>query len=291
MMRAVLPLAAALSSVNCAQVRGLDRIDTMPDEPRPAVMQGAEPVRIDRGRRRACLLVHGWLGTPADFAQLPAALDEAGWDVYVPRLPGHGTASRDLNGITARKLLDGARDHYQALLGRYEAVALTGFSMGGTIATILAAEEPPARLVLIAPFFRVRYKWYYVLPPRWWSAAFSPLVRSMKRPRWSVQCNRPEGRKEILTYLSFPTDANRALFELRRIALKDTDLSALRMPALLTYSTADNVCSPAATEAFFDKLPAAPKRKAVFKRSDHHILHDHDREQAIVAITEFLAGP
>ena len=75
----------------------------------PAVQP--QPVSIERGRRRACLLLHGWLSSPADFADLPGALDRAGWDVYAPLLPGHGTACEDLDGMSAEDMLAGARVH------------------------------------------------------------------------------------------------------------------------------------------------------------------------------------
>lgn len=251
-------------------------------------MQGVKPIRTDRGRTRVCLLLHGWITTPLDFGRLPQALDEAGWDVCAPLHAGHGTDPRDLVGITAQDLLDAARLHYADLQQRYGNVSIVGFSMGGTIATLLAAEQRPDKLVLIAPFCGVRYKWYYVLPPRWWHALLCPFLRRVKsRPRLTG-VNRREGRDEVLMYGAFPTDASRALFELRHRLLGDADLRRLTMPALLVYSTGDDVCSPSAMEEVFERLPAVGKEKAVFSHSNHHILHDYDREQAITAIVNFL---
>ena len=260
-------------------------------DPLTGTIQGAEPVRIDRGRPRACLLLHGWITSPADFADLPAALDAAGWDVHAPLHAGHGTSPDELKGITADRLLERARQNYRDLRASHEHVALVGFSMGGTIATILAAEEPPQELVLVSPYFAVRYRWFYVLPPRWWSKLVSPFVHTVKRPERMVFCNRPEGREAIITYDSFPTEASEALFDLRRIALKQAGLASLCMPVLLVYSTGDHVCSPVEMVSVFNKLPSEAKRKATFVRSNHHILHDHDREEAVAAITSFLAQP
>ena len=259
--------------------------------PETGVLRGAEPVRIDRGRRGACLLLHGWITAPADFGDLPQALDEAGWDVVAPLQAGHGTTPRELKGITPDALLDAARGHYDALRGRYDRVVLVGFSMGGAMATILAAEQPPDRLVLIAPFCGVRHKWYYVLPPRWWSAAFSPLVSYVPRPESFVYCNRPEGKDAILTYDAFHTDAAGALFALRHRLLRETDLATVTMPALLVYGRGDETCSPEATDALFARLPAEPKQRVVLPESNHHLLHDYDRQQAIDTIVEFVGKP
>lgn len=168
---------------------------------------------------------------------------------------------------------------------------LVGFSMGGAIATILAAEEPPDRLVLVAPFCGVRHKWRYVLPARWWHALVSPVLRWAPRSRSLESCNREAGRAPIITYDAFPIDASRALFALRRRLLAGTDLSRLTVPALLVCSSGDEVCSPKAMARFFARLPAESTRTAVFAQSNHHLLHDHDREQAIGAIVDFVGKP
>lgn len=259
-------------------------------DPETGIMEGAEPVRIDRGRDRACLLLHGWLTTPADFGDLPEKLDEAGWDVCARVQAGHGTKPADLEGVTADDLLGTARQHYEELTSRYERVALVGFSMGGTMATILAAEQPPDALVLVAPYFRVRHKWYYVLPARTWNAVLSPVLKWTWRGRMGLHVNRREGRKGVLLYTAFPTSAADALFELRRRALEEADRERLTMPLLLVYSEGDGVCDHEAAEEYLAGMPAAVKERAVFSRSDHHILHDHDREEAAAAVVEFLTA-
>ena len=73
--------------------------------------------------------------------------------------------------------------------------------------------------------------------------------------------------------------------------LAGTDLSRLTVPVLLVYSSGDEVCSPRAMTRFLARLPAESTRTAVFARSNHHLLHDHDREQAIHAIVDFVGRP
>jgi len=283
--------ALCIGCVNCAGWRAVRRSEAArARDPETGILRGAEPIRIDRGRGGACLLLHGWITAPADFGDLPQALDEAGWDVVAPLQAGHGTTPRELEGITANALLDAARGHYDALRGRYGRVVLVGFSMGGAMATILAAEQPPGRLVLIAPFCGVRHRWYYVLPPRWWSALISPVVGYVPRPQSFVYCNRPEGREAILTYDAFHTDATGALFALRR-RLLSADLSRLTMPLLLLYGAQDGSCSSKGMDALFARLPAEPKQRVVLPESNHHLLHDYDRQQAIDTIVEFVGKP
>jgi carboxylesterase len=250
-------------------------------------MPGAEPVVIDRGRPRACLLLHGWLTCPADFRDLPAALDRAGWDVLAPLLPGHGTAPEDLDRVTADELLSAARQHYHALLAGRRQVALGGYSMGGTICTVLAAERAPSRLVLIAPYFAVTHKWYYVLPVRWWVRVLSPVLRHVLRLRSWLRINDRSQADRIVCYHRFAVSSARELMKLRAAAEK-CDLRGLTMPTLLVYSRGDEVASPRAMGRFLQRLPTAEKRELVFTRSNHHVLHDYDRDEAVAGIVDFM---
>ena len=192
--------------------------------------------------------------------------------------------------MTADQLLGAARAHYRQLRARYPTVALLGFSMGGTMATILASEAPPDRLVLVAPFYGVQHKWYYVLPSRRWQALLSPFLRYSVRPAGLTRVNRPAGLNEIAAYDAYPVSALDALFELRRRAVADVDPGRLRMPVLLLHSTGDEACSCAATRALVDRMPSPRKRVVVFERSNHHLLHDYERREAIEAVTAFLGA-
>jgi carboxylesterase len=287
LVRAALLAAAAVVALNAAGRQGLREAAALPRDPETGIMRGAEPIHIVRGRLGACLLLHGWTSSPADFGDLPKALDAAGWDVYAPLHTGHGTSPTDLDGISAQALVQPARAQYDGLLARYDRVVLIGFSMGGTIAAILAAERPPDRLVLVAPFCGVTQKWYYVLPARWWSALLSPLVSYAPGRPAAAHVNRPEGRDEVVAYAAFPSEASEALFGLREM-LAGADLGALRMPLLMLYSTGDETSSPPAMSRLFERLPAGRKRRIVFERSNHYLLHDYDREEAVRAIVGFV---
>lgn len=254
---------------------------------RPAeIIPGAESVRIDRGRRGACLLLHGWLTSPADFGRLPEALDEAGWDVYAPRLPGHGTRPEALEEVTADDLLGAARSHYRRLRRRYERVVLGGFSMGGTMATVLAGETRPAGLVLVAPFYRVRHHWYYLLPARRWARLLTPLLGYVTRAPFPKQINDRSMADRIVQYDRFPVEAVEALFELRRRA-KAVEVERWRMPVLLLYSSGDQVADPAAMRAVFERVPPDSREEVAFTRSNHLLLWDWDRRAAVEAAVEF----
>jgi len=289
---AALVLALAIGTcVGCAWRREFYRGGTSaPQDPVTGVMEGAEEIRIEGANPRACLLVHGWLTSPTDFGDLPRALAADGWDVYAPHQYGHCTHPRDMRDLTADKMLEAIRDDYADLRARYDHVALVGFSAGGAVLALLAAEHPPDRLVLVAPFLGVRYKWYYILPPRWWQGVVAPVMPYVGRKHTSIHINRKEGLKRLRSYTVFPTRANDGPIELRRRLREDVDVARLSMPVLLVYAPGDDVCSPKAELDFFRRLPGEANQVLACPRSNHHILNDFDRDGAVRTIVGFLGG-
>jgi carboxylesterase len=113
-----------------------------------------QPLFLEGRKDKAAVLVHGFPGTPAEMRPLAEALHAAGWTVKSILLPGFGP---ELNRLFHFGL-DDWKNHLQNILretvGRYDTVLLAGYSFGAALSVQAAAKEPPAGLVLIAPFIR-----------------------------------------------------------------------------------------------------------------------------------------
>ncbi|MEZ5443356.1 MAG: alpha/beta hydrolase [Lysobacterales bacterium] len=86
------------------------------------------------------LALHGWLDNAASFAPLMASLPQRQW--CAPDLPGHGESAHRPSGSWYHFI-----DNVSDLLALLDAMAwpqvdLVGHSMGGAIATLLAAAAP-----------------------------------------------------------------------------------------------------------------------------------------------------
>ncbi len=103
------------------------------------------------GSTKAVILYHGYAGYPGELIRPGIDLYATGWDVWCPRLPGHGTSGRDFSRTGKDDWLGTAFAAYEYLHERYEEVAVVGHSMGGAIATIVAGRYNAKRLVLLAP--------------------------------------------------------------------------------------------------------------------------------------------
>lgn len=115
------------------------------------IVIGAQARTYRGDPRRVLLLVHGYNDAPASLDDMARAIHAAGWTVRLPLLPGHGRSLEawdDWRGADAVALV---REEYAALRAAYPTVVVGGLSMGGALATWLAAEADVDGLLLFAP--------------------------------------------------------------------------------------------------------------------------------------------
>ncbi|MDC7238010.1 MAG: alpha/beta fold hydrolase [Sphaerochaetaceae bacterium] len=104
----------------------------------------------------AVLLIHGFQGYPGEMDYLGLKLYQSNFDVYCPRLPGHGVNAQDFLNTNKDDWLSVARTSVGYLKKEYDNVFVVGHSMGGLIATIVAKEFNLERLGLISPAFIIK---------------------------------------------------------------------------------------------------------------------------------------
>jgi carboxylesterase len=262
----------------------------MPVAAAPTVVPGTEAIELgDPEASTRCLLVHGFAGSRKDFADLGERLAEAGCYVRLERLPGHGTTPEEMEATTADELIEHVLSAVRQAKTEHERVVLVGFSMGGAISTIVAAQEPVDQLVLLAPCYEIQHQWYYFQRPEWWAEMLQPALRWVPKAEGTVQVNRKEARPYLFSYPRISTRSVLTLAELGRRASEPEILAAIRMPVLVVHSPGDFAAAQAASEAAFPLLGSAEKRYLrVDARNNHHLLWDHDHELVKAEIMAFL---
>lgn len=104
------------------------------------------------GGQPAALLLHGFPGTPAETRSLGDALHDAGWTVQGLLLPGFGTEMERLADYRYGDWVRATVQALRSLQAQHRPTLLAGFSMGGAVATVAAANAQPDGLALLAPF-------------------------------------------------------------------------------------------------------------------------------------------
>jgi carboxylesterase len=228
--------------------------------------------------RPRVLLLHGFSASPWEVAGLARHLRQRGCLVEAPLLAGHGGGREAFDAAGRRDWLRSAEEAWERLRAPGEKIILIGHSMGGCLATLLAARHASQveALVLGAPAFRLASPWAFLslLPPARWirpSLQFPPVHADSKH--W------------ILDYASSRVGE---LFLLGRQASQA--LPALKMPVLMLQADGDDLVSCAANERLFKKIPAGPKRLIVYRTREHNVFHRYNPHQrrAFEWVDEFL---
>ena len=114
----------------------------------------------------ACLLLHGFGGTPFEMEALAPPLRNMGCTVSLPLYPGHGTTIAAFRRTLFADWLGCAEEHFRALAAGHDAVIPVGFSMGGSIALTLAAKFRDssclAGVVALSPAYSIYRRYLFV---------------------------------------------------------------------------------------------------------------------------------
>ena len=99
---------------------------------------------------KAVMTIHGFLTVTQDFGRLYDYLDMYD-EVKAVEVPGHNGEKPNFKLFTPEATFRTVLDAYDELASKYDSVDVVGFSMGGTLASWLAAVRQVNRAVLISP--------------------------------------------------------------------------------------------------------------------------------------------
>ncbi|HUW60560.1 MAG TPA: alpha/beta fold hydrolase [Candidatus Bathyarchaeia archaeon] len=281
-------LLATIGASYAAGARLVARSDAQQPRDSAGLLIGAAPRDLGpENAECAVLLVHGYLGCGNNFGRLPERLAQSGFRVRVMLLPGHGTSPRNLANVSGDQLLKAVLDEIDRLRPNHKRLVLVGHSMGGTLATLAAAQRPVNGLVLAAPYFGVTTHWYYGLNPETWAKLSGPVVPWLYKGQHMIQVNKPDARPHIVSYRWVPASSVKMLMGLAKQANKPDLLAKINCPVLLIHSHNDQAASPEAAQNVLQKIPCATQKTVWLDRSNHILFWDYDAEQAINETVSF----
>ena len=241
------------------------------------------PFLMENAGTACCLCIHGFTGSPGLYIPLADRLFEAGFGVSAPLLPGHGTSPEDLNGVSDDDWITSASLELERLLSRYTTVHIIGLSMGGTLASILAARHAEVsrlgRMVLLAPGFGLKDKRYYAVDYDTVENRMIPLPQ-----------RQPKGDGLDGTRYGYPAMPLKSVGKLISLTNKAKALlENIRMPTMLLYTAADVTADPDECEQAVGKIKSLVASKR-FEQSEHNLLLGCDRLEVIDRTVGFVAA-
>jgi carboxylesterase len=103
------------------------------------------------------LLCHGFTGSTKSMIGWAKHLEAAGFQVLLPRLPGHGTSWQECNQTAWTDWYASVDEAFETLRARCEQVFLAGLSMGGALCLRLAEQHGAcvSGLTLVNPVINI----------------------------------------------------------------------------------------------------------------------------------------
>jgi len=231
---------------------------------------------------KAALVLHGFTGVAYEMQYLAERLNEAGFTVAVPRLPGHGTTGKDFMLTDRRDWMRRAVDSYLELQSKYEKVYVVGLSMGGLLTLLLAAQFPVERIALAAPALLINNKLIYL----------SPILRFFLRKHYvghEEKSEDPEYQYLSDEYWSYRY-GNQVyhLFRLQLAARRA--LSKVQVPALTLVSHNDHTVPVRVAELIEQRIASPNTKRVELSTNSHIIVNDSEKERAADEIVAWFSA-
>ncbi|MDQ1143186.1 carboxylesterase [Bacillus sp. SORGH_AS 510] len=223
-----------------------------------------------------CLCIHGFTGAPYEVEPLVDFLQQrTDWVFRVPTLPGHGEAN-SLKGIHFQEWINHAETELKQLIDNCDEVYVVGFSMGGMIASYLAANYPVDKLILLSAAA------YYINPRQLATDIKQTFLDAIKGNLKENELFHRYKRKITETPLAATLQFRKLVTFIKPL------LTKVKVPTLIAQGECDGIVPLKSAEYLFQTIGAKQKKLTYIKQSKHHICHCEERDVLFNQVLDFL---
>jgi len=223
-----------------------------------------------------CVFIHGLTGTPWALQELEKYLARRNIAVSAPFLPGHGTDPRDLLNIPWETWVHTCRREVENLHRMCENIFLLGFSMGGSIALILASELPIQGVISLSAPVMLRNPMIRLLP------LMRPFVRYWKKKGRGSPDSYPLERGYDRYPIASVTEFMKLLHRAR------SRLTEVRCPALIMHAQGDRRVPDINAEIIYQNIGSKEKYKILLEAPCHNIARGENRQKVAEEVFRFI---
>ena len=215
-------------------------------EPEKCFDPKTQPVALTApGRQKAVILVHGFPSSPSAYRKAGDLYFKAGYDVFIPLLPGFGTSPDDFVKTNFSQWFDYLCRFYEEKRAAYPQLYVNGTSMGGALTLKLAErysnteKAPDAVVTAAAPVFLNKIRLGIMRQPGMYIIKLiAPFVSKIAA---GINNGKPQGGvngdEEWRGYTGlYPKQTYSLYMNLKRI---EKDLKKITVPILMMHSKKD----------------------------------------------------
>lgn len=245
----------------------LNNQETATEDPSPYLL-----IPEDGGNGLGVVLVHGFLASPAELKNTGERIAAAGHPVIGVRLKGHGTSPHDLATRDWKEWLDTVESGCRIISPFARRVCLVGFSTGGALSLIMAAQHPEkfAGIAVVSTPLKFRNKNLVFVPLLHGASKLLEIVPATDN-RLAYRVN--ESEHPHINYRHIPT---KGIYELRRaVAAMNGVLGDVVCPALIMQGDSDSVVDPHSADMIYRKIGSTDKQLRMIESDRHGILNEN----------------
>ena len=244
---------------------------------------GAPRVWYDPENTTGLVFSHGYMAAPAEGKKLAQYLFERGINVYLPRLRGHGTDPEALKHVSADEWELDFERAFTAMRQVCEKVFIGGFSTGGLLALLHAAQYEVDGVIAINSALKLNnLQVSYIVPTL---QAFNEMIAHLHA----------KGIREWIENKSENPDINYGKHPLASIAQMekvmtrvDRTLENIRDPILVLQGDKDPVVNPKSAQLIYKRVNSSMKKLVLLPRKNHIIVTGEGNEEVFASVHRFI---
>ena len=232
----------------------------------------------------ACLLIHGFTGTPKEMRWMGDYLHRQGYTCLGVRLTGHATHPADMIRSRWTDWTASVEEGYHLLRGVNDNIFLVGLSMGGILALLTSTWLQVRGVVAMSTPARLPRDY-----PVWLMQSLSLIVKH------SPKSKEPPGsgwvdRSAYQEHVAYPKHPVRSAAELKKLIFAmQAALPKVTVPVLLMHSRDERYVLPEDMETIYAGLVNTSDKTKLYVTGSGHVLpRDASREQVFQSAVEFI---
>lgn len=247
------------------------------------------------------LFLHGFMGSPLSSRPLAEHLQQLGYFVHCPLLPGHGQYPNKMYRVNRSQWIAEAEEAYALAKANCDQLFILGHSMGNILGAHLVTTLGGVQgMAMIAPVYeppdgRLRFTglaqhvvpWYYPHKSK------KPSMQHLVRERVldydpSIDFDDPDFQAQLPEVSRVPLSAMHQMVKM--IAYGRRLWPTLDLPVLILAGEEDVAAPPDNARAIYGLLPNADKHLTIFPNAGHELMRPSDPVHAAAweAIGNFL---
>lgn len=224
------------------------------------------------------LVIHGFTSTTSSMVYLAQKFADAGYNVELPPLKGHGTKWDDMNKVTYQDWIKDVENAYAVIKQRSKNIFVCGLSLGGALSLRIAELHPEIKgLILINNALIFTNPKFWLVPILQYIIPYTKSVGGDIKDKNSVE----------IAYTKTSIKAVNQMLKLLKIVKKD--IRKIKSPTLIFKSKNDHVV-PIKSALYTYKHISSKIKELVWLENSYHVAPlDYDKDLIADKSLEFIS--